>query len=173
VFLWENGEMKDLYSLIAASDPLKLHIKLLDVDDINNLGQILVRGRDSRTNTRRSFLVSPTYRFTSFISPSGNSVPVGSVVRIAIGLLDTANVRIPDTRARLLAGGPCRVQVRVTGAQSVPKSCMRYDATTNQFYFDWSLSSNEPGTSTIDVRVNYGAPTPLKILKTKTITITS
>jgi hypothetical protein len=48
---------------------------------------------------------------------------------------------------------------------------MSYDAAANQFFFDWTLSAAGMGTATIEVRVNYGAPGPLKTLKTKNITI--
>jgi hypothetical protein len=49
---------------------------------------------------------------------------------------------------------------------------MAYDATTNQFFFKWKLGATGTGTATIEVRVNYGAPGPLKTIKQKTISIT-
>jgi hypothetical protein len=48
---------------------------------------------------------------------------------------------------------------------------MTYDAGANQFFFNWKLNSAGTGPATIEVRVNYGAPGPLKALKTKNITI--
>jgi hypothetical protein len=59
----------------------------------------------------------------------------------------------------------------VSGAQTLAAKCMSYDAAANQFFFDWTLSAAGMGTATIEVRVNYGAPGPLKTLKTKNITI--
>jgi probable HAF family extracellular repeat protein len=173
LFLWDSGEMKDLRSIIAATDPLRPFVTLFDIEDINNLGQIVVRGRDSRINGIKSYFLSPAYEFTSFLSPTTNSVPVGSIVRIAVGLLDAVNVRIPDERARRLAGSRCRVQVQATGAQTLQTACMQYDLATNEFHFDWKLGSAGTGAATIEVRVKYGAPGPLQTIKTKAITITN
>jgi probable HAF family extracellular repeat protein len=171
-FLWENGVMKNLHILVAASDPLKPYVRFLEVADINDLGQILVRGFNRRLQGVRSYLLSPRYKLTPLLSPAGNSARRGSIVRIAVGLLDAANTRIPDSRAALLAAAPCRVQVSTTGAQSLIRSCMTYDATRDEFYFDWTLGPTATGTTNIEVRVNYGAPGPLKTTMAEAIEIT-
>jgi len=172
-FLWENGNMKDLRSIVAASDPLKSFVTFFDVEDINDLGQILVRGRDSRVEGIRSYFLSPVYELTDFLSPLTNSVSLGSTVRVAIALLDAVNDRIPDERGKRLAGNRCRVQVRVTGAQFLKTACMQYHPDANEFRFDWKLGSAGTGAATIEIRVKYGAPGPLETIKTKTITVTN
>jgi hypothetical protein len=91
--------------------------------------------------------------------------------QIAIAVLDSVGARIPDGRAVLLTAAPCRVKVSAAGAQSLASTCMKYERTTNEFYFDWKLDSLGTGTATIDVRVNYGAPGPLKVRKTRSISI--
>jgi hypothetical protein len=50
---------------------------------------------------------------------------------------------------------------------------MNYNATTNEFWFEWKLLGTGTGTVTIDARVNYGAPGPLKVRKVKNITVTA
>jgi hypothetical protein len=95
-------------------------------------------------------------------------------VRIAIAALDLNGARITDERARFLIAQPgCRVKVSATGAQSLASTCMKYNATTNEFWFDWKLLDTGTGTAAINVRVNYGAPGPLKVQKTKNITVTT
>jgi probable HAF family extracellular repeat protein len=170
-FLWENGKMRQVRDLIAANDPLKSVVELGDAIDINNLGQIVARGLNAE-NRPRAYLLSPSYKVTSFISPSTDSSKLGSTVRIAVGLLDAVNTRISDSRAMLLASAPCRVVVLASGAQTLAKKCMTYDAAANQFFFNWNLRTTGTGIATIEVRVNYGAPGPLKTIKSKTITIT-
>jgi len=172
-FLWEKGTMRDLNDLVDSSDPLKSGTRLRDAFDINGVGQIVVRGFDANTGSSRNYLLSPRYRLTRFLAPSASSVPRGSTVRVAVGVLDAENVRIPDGRAAVLASSPCRVQVRATGAETLQKTCMKYDTATDRFFFDWTLGPTATGSVTIDVRVNYGAPGPLKTIKTKNITITN
>jgi probable HAF family extracellular repeat protein len=172
-FLWEKGTMRNLSDIIESSDPLKSTVRLSHGVDINGVGQILARGLKIGTDEGRSYVLSPRYKLTSILTPAANSVPNGSTVRVAVGVLDAENIRIPDARAKVLASNPCRVQVRVTGAQILQKTCMNYDAAANQYYFDWHVGSTGIGVATIEVRVNYGAPGPLKTLKSKTVTITS
>jgi probable HAF family extracellular repeat protein len=171
-FLWEKGSMRNLNDIIDSADPLGPNVKLREAIDINGLGQILVSGLNADDKVR-AYLLSPRYRLTNILAPSASSVPRGSTVRVAVGVLDAEGVRIPDGRAAVLASKPCRVQVRATGAETLQKTCMKYDAATDRFFFDWTLGPTATGPVTIDIRVNYGAPGPLKTIKTKIITITN
>ena len=59
-FLWDGTTMLDLNRLIHPADPLRGFVTLREGVDINDLGQILVQGRDSRTGrTNRAYLLSP------------------------------------------------------------------------------------------------------------------
>ena len=172
-FLWERGEMKNIHALVSASDPLKPYVRFVDVTDINDLGQIVVRGFNNRVQGARSYLLSPTYRMSSIHSPAGDFVRRGTTVRIAVTLLDAANIRIPDSRAVLLAASPCRVQILAQGAQTLDRTCMAYNATADEFAFDWKLDATGTGAATIEIRVNYGAPGSLRVVKKKAITISN
>jgi probable HAF family extracellular repeat protein len=57
-FLWDGTTMLDLNDLIDPSDPLQPFVTLTAGIDINDLGQILAEGCDSRTRCH-SYLVSP------------------------------------------------------------------------------------------------------------------
>jgi probable HAF family extracellular repeat protein len=169
-FLWENGTMRDLNDLIDPGEPLTA--TLFEATDINGAGQITARGFNA-DNNHRTYLLSPRYKLTNILRPTASSVARGSTVRIAVGVLDAENARIPDARAAILASSPCRVQVRATGAQTLAKACMAYDPDANQFVYNWGLGLAGTGAATIEVRVNYGAPGPLKTIRTKAITITN
>jgi probable HAF family extracellular repeat protein len=155
-FLWENGRMRNINNLDFANDPLKPFVTLTWARDINNIGQMLIEGVHSEHLGRKTFLISPSYTLSAFLAPTLNSWRRGSTVRIAIKALDAKGVRIPDDRAKFLLAEPgCRVKVSATGAQSLASTCMRYNATTNEFWFDWKLAGTGIGTSTIDIRINY------------------
>jgi probable HAF family extracellular repeat protein len=173
-FLWENDTMKNVNKLNFANDPLKPFVTLTWARDINNLGQMLIEGFHSEHLNIKSFLISPSYTLSAFFAPTRNSWQRGSTVRIAIAALDANGVLIPDARAALLIAEPgCRVKVSATGSQTLASTCMKYNATTNAFWFDWELAGTGLGTAIIDVRVNYGAPGPLKVRKTRSISITN
>jgi probable HAF family extracellular repeat protein len=58
-FLWDGTTMLDLMALIAPDDPLQPFVTLSFAVDINDLGQILANGFDSRTGELHAYLVSP------------------------------------------------------------------------------------------------------------------
>ncbi len=62
-FLWDGTTMLDLNALIDPADPLQPFVTLAQGVDINNRGQILAHGVDSRRSDSRSelraYLVSP------------------------------------------------------------------------------------------------------------------
>ena len=61
-FLYENGQMYDLNSLIAATDPLHGLVTLQDAVSISSNGLIAVNGTDSRdtTGSQYAFLLVPS-----------------------------------------------------------------------------------------------------------------
>ena len=58
-FLWDGTTLHDLNALIDPADPLQPFVTLVDGVDINDLGQILANGFDSRTGESHAYLVSP------------------------------------------------------------------------------------------------------------------
>jgi len=173
-FLWENGRMRNINDLISASDPLKSSFTVVSVEDINNIGQMTgVAESNSDKSLLRAYLISPAYKLSAFLSPVRSTWQRSSTVRIAIAVLDVNRVRIPDQRAKALQAVACRVKVSAKGSQTLAPTCMNYNATTHEFWFDWRLAGTGTGAATIEARVNYGAPGPLKVLKTQNISITN
>lgn len=172
-FLWENGTTLDVNELIPASDPLKPY-KILRVSDINDAGQMSGDGWLTSNGPYKLLLISPAYTLSSFLKPTLSNWRRGSTVTISIAALDAKGVRIPDGRAGALVAQPgCKVKVFATGAQKLASTCMKYDAAANVFWLDWKLAGTGTGTATITARVNYGSPGPLKVQKTKNITVTT
>jgi probable HAF family extracellular repeat protein len=58
-FLWNGTRMRDLNALIDPADPLQPSVTLFEGVDINDRGQILANGVDSRTGEEHAYLVSP------------------------------------------------------------------------------------------------------------------
>jgi len=58
-FLWDGTTMHDLNALIRIADPLQPFVTVEEGVDINDLGQILAQGFDSRTGQRHAYLGSP------------------------------------------------------------------------------------------------------------------
>jgi probable HAF family extracellular repeat protein len=58
-FLWDGTAMHDLHALIAPADPLRPFVTLRQGVDINDLGQILVNGFDSRAGEFHAYLLTP------------------------------------------------------------------------------------------------------------------
>ena len=58
-FLWDGTRMQDLNALIDPADPLQPFVTLGEGVDINDRGQILANGFDSRTGEDHAYLVSP------------------------------------------------------------------------------------------------------------------
>jgi probable HAF family extracellular repeat protein len=59
--LWDNGVAVDLNDRIRDDDPLRPFVTLVQALVINDRGQIAVQGHDSRTNSQRAYLLSPSH----------------------------------------------------------------------------------------------------------------
>ena len=57
-FLWSGGILYDLNALINPADPLQPYVTLEIGDDINDLGQILANGCDSRTGECHAYVAT-------------------------------------------------------------------------------------------------------------------
>ena len=58
--IWRNGATRDLNSLIAADDPLKPYVRLYSAIDINDAGEIIAQGVDSRASGEHAYFLRPT-----------------------------------------------------------------------------------------------------------------
>jgi len=58
-FLWDGITLQDLNALIDSVDPLQPFVTLEFGVDINDLGQILANGFDSRTGETHAYVVFP------------------------------------------------------------------------------------------------------------------
>jgi hypothetical protein len=112
------------------------------------------------------------YALSSFLSPQPQTKwKAGATVPVKIQLTGANGTLIPDTEASSLAAS-CRVAFSATGAQPLTKTCLKYNATTHQFSYNWKLAKGPTGTDTITVTVGYPG-TAITTTKTETITITS
>jgi probable HAF family extracellular repeat protein len=58
-FLWDGTATQDLNDLVDTADPLQPYVTLSEGRDINDLGEVLANGCDSRTDECHAYLVSP------------------------------------------------------------------------------------------------------------------
>ena len=111
------------------------------------------------------------YRILGFFSPvPASKWKLGQTVPVKVALGDGAGVRISDEAGAALARA-CRVTFQAAGAQSKGPDCMKYDAATDQFVYNWKLGKTGAGSATITVRISYpGSTTTTQ--RSETITIT-
>jgi len=60
-FLWDGTTLRDLNALIDPSDPLQQFVHLGFGVDINDRGQILAHGFDSRIGEGHAYVLSPIF----------------------------------------------------------------------------------------------------------------
>jgi hypothetical protein len=128
-----------------------------------------VAGNTSTTN----FAYVVQYQIIGFFSPAPNSKwKAGQTVPVKVALGDASGTRISDAEARALvsSASSCKVKFRASGVQTLAPDCMKYDAGTDQFLYNWKLGSAQ-GVETVFVEVSYtGSAT--KTTKSEAITIT-
>lgn len=57
--VWDNGQVADLNTLICPNDPLRAFVTLQSADMINDRGEIVAVGRDSRVGYLQSYFLEP------------------------------------------------------------------------------------------------------------------
>jgi uncharacterized membrane protein len=57
--LWDNGQVADLNTLIHPDDPLRAFVTLQSADMINDRGEIVATGRDSRVGFLQNYFLEP------------------------------------------------------------------------------------------------------------------
>ena len=175
-FIWNGIAMWDLNAVVDPSDPLKSFVRLDTGVDINRRGQIAVNGRDKRTSQRRAYLVTPLEYKIVFIEPAANSQwQRSTTVPVKVALVGKDGKRIADSRAVLLLSAPCKVTFSATGAQPRSPVCMKYDAATNEFFFNWkpSATANIGVTNLVGAATyKFSMPQTITTKRARTITIT-
>ena len=187
-FLWDGTQQLRISNLVDPQDPLKPHVVFgtfttIGAVDINARGQIAINGLDDRyqegTTTRsqiRAFLLTPMEYQLQFVAPASNSNWKRTAsIPVKIALVDRKGRRITDTRANSLISDPCKVKFSANGAQSKAPVCMKYNATTNEFSFNWT-----PGATAATGATNllgaatykFSMPQMITTSKSRAITIT-
>ena len=167
--------MKNLNEVIDPSDPLKSRVELLEASDVNNRGQISATGRDIRAFAQHAFLVTPLQYKIVFAAPAlGSGWKQGTTVPIKMALVGVNGERISDSRAASLIEPFCNVKFSANGAQPRTPVCMKYDATRNLFYFNWTLGTSSTGAVALTVAATYkfSMPETITTKRSKIVTIT-
>ena len=95
----------------------------------------------------------------------------GQTVPIKIQLTGTNDQLLGDAEANALVAAPgCRLLFSATGAQSLGPSCMKYDAGSKQFQYNWKLGTKGTGSETLLVTITYPG-TPQTTTRSESITI--
>jgi probable HAF family extracellular repeat protein len=113
-FLWDGTRMQDLTARIDPADPLQPFVRLVGGVDINDRGQILANGIDSRTSEFHAYVVSPgppssDVAFT--LKPASlafGEQPIGSSTRLNLWLRNKGTA--PLTIEQLSVHGTDRSQ---------------------------------------------------------------
>ena len=86
-----------------------------------------------------------------------------------MALVNADGQRISDSRAAALVATPCKVKFSASGVQSRSAVClMKYDAATNDFYFDWKpAATGGTGSTTLMVEPTFKFSMPQTITTSK------
>jgi probable HAF family extracellular repeat protein len=107
-FLWRNDgtKMQDLNALVDSADPLKPYVTLEFGDDINDAGQILVDGIDSRTGqTHAYFLQGSVLTLLPRALAFGNQKVKTTSAAKSITVTNTSALPVPITSIALAGTG--------------------------------------------------------------------
>ena len=169
-FLSNDGQpMLDLNKLIDRADPLKACVTLASAVDINNRGHIAVNGEDNCKRESRAYIAFPMeYRIVFTAPKAGSSWRRGTTVPIKMALVNADGKRISDARAAALVATPCKVKFSASGVQSRSAVCLKYDAASNDFNFDWKpAATGATGSTTLMVEATFKFSMPERITTSK------
>ena len=168
--------MVDIDETIDPSDPLRSCVTITHAADINNRGQIAATGANRCSGYAGGYLMTPLTYQVEFIGPAtGSQWRRSDFIPVRIALKDRAGNRITDARAASLLVEPCRVKFSAEGVQPRSPVCMKYNATTDEFYFNWSPGVNAAtGTSNLigAATFKFSMPEAVTTAKSRAITIT-
>ena len=168
--------MVDIDETIDPSDPLQPCVTITHASDINNHGQIAATGNNRCSDYTGGYLLTPLKYQVEFVGPAtGSQWRRSDFIPVKIALNDRNGIRISDARAASLVIEPCRVKFSAEGAHPRSPVCMKYNATTNEFYFNWSPGINAAtGITNLIGAATYKFSMPEKVTtaKSRAITIT-
>ena len=156
-FLWDGTEMLDLNSLVETTDPLQPFVTLLEGIDINDLGQILAHGTDSRTGQLHAYVVSPipnAYSFSGFFPPVDNPptlniAKAGTAIPVKFSLSGDQGLAIFDSGYPVSRSMTCDGSAPsdvITETVTAGASTLSYDATLDQYTYVWKTDKDWKGT---------------------------
>ena len=99
--LWDGTSLQDLNVLIDPADPLQSFVTLFEGVDINDLGQILAHGFDSRTGANHAYLVSPTAPVPNPAAQIEALVEVVLSLNLKAGIENALDSKLQNTLAAL------------------------------------------------------------------------
>jgi hypothetical protein len=168
--------MVDIDETIDPSDPLQPCVTISHASDINNRGQIAATGNNRCSDYEGGYLLTPLEYQVEVVEPAaGSQWRRSTLIPVRIALIDRTGSRISDARAGSLLVEPCRVKFSAEGAQPRLPVCMKYNATTKEFYFNWSPGANAAtGTTNLIGAATYkfSMPETVTTAKSRAITIT-
>ncbi len=105
-FLWRNdgSRIQDLNKLIDPKDPLKRHVILTGGDFINDLGNILAEGTDSRTGLSGLYLLEGTFLTLAPRALAFDNLPINTVSSAKSVTLTNTSAKIVAITGIALAG---------------------------------------------------------------------
>lgn len=168
--------MVDIDEIIDPSDPLRPCVTITQASDINNRGQIAAMGNNQCSGYTGGYLLTPLKYQVQFIGPAtGSQWRRSDFIPVRIAINDRTGNRVSDAKAASLVVEPCRVKFSAEGAQPRSPVCMKYNATTDEFYFNWSPGVNAAiGTTNLIGAATYKFSMPERVTtsKSRAITIT-
>ena len=131
-FVWRNDatSIQDLNALIDTQDPLKPYVTLMSAESINDAGQILANGEDSRTGLSHAYFLQGTIltlspRSIAFANQTVNTSSAAKSVTVkntstkvtvitSIALLGTGSNQFSSTNncgSSVVGNGSCTIKV--------------------------------------------------------------
>ena len=119
---------------------------------------------------RGQFLLVPG--FAGFVGPVASSqAKAGATVPVKFGLVNHDGNPISDAQALSLLGPLCTLKFSASGVQNVAPTCVKYDATTDKFVYNWKVGKSPGGQATIAITASYPPSTYVATLGSEPITI--
>jgi hypothetical protein len=156
--LWEGDLVHDLNELIDPADPLRPYVTLLYGQKINESGQILATGFDSRDGSQHTkFLVTPAiedYTFAGFFQPVDN-VPTRNLAKAGLAIPVKFSLNGDQGLAIFEPGYPVSQPVTcdastptdaVTDTVTAGGSSLSYDGSSDQYSYVWKTDKAWAGT---------------------------
>jgi probable HAF family extracellular repeat protein len=156
-FLWDGTATNYLDDLIETDDPLRPYVKLLRTRDMNDRGQVLVQGLDSRTGEIHAYIASPVvpiHPFAGFFSPvdnvpTRNLAKAGSAIPVKFSLGGDRGLDIFATGYPMSTRVDCETSAPLDAVEetmTAGSSELTYASGSDQYQYVWKTNSDWAGT---------------------------